>query len=97
LGAIGFKERYYTQKFSAKTKEEIEITRKAVVQRYTEGLCWVCLYYFSEVPSWKWFYPYHYGPFTSDLKGLSQVKVNFQKGSPFKPFDQLMAVLPPRR
>lgn len=25
------------------------------------------------------------------------MKVNLQKGSPFKPFDQLMAVLPPRR
>ncbi|CAK7331979.1 unnamed protein product [Dovyalis caffra] len=31
-----------------------------------------------------------------DLKGLAQVKVKFPKGSPFKPFDQLMAVLPPR-
>ncbi|XP_058200001.1 5'-3' exoribonuclease 3-like isoform X1 [Rhododendron vialii] len=96
LGVKGWHERYYMKKFSAKTKEDIEITRKAVVQRYTEGLCWSSLYYFSGVPSWKWFYPYHYGPFASDLRGLSQVKVNFDKGSPFKPFDQLMGVLPPR-
>ncbi|KAI8526283.1 hypothetical protein RHMOL_Rhmol13G0296500 [Rhododendron molle] len=96
LGVKDWHERYYMEKFSAKTKEDIEITRKAVVQRYTEGLCWSSLYYFSGVPSWNWYYPYHYGPFASDLRGLSQVKVNFEKGSPFKPFDQLMGVLPPR-
>ncbi|KAF7842136.1 5'-3' exoribonuclease 3-like [Senna tora] len=51
---------------------------------------------FNSVPSWTWFYPYNYGPFTSDLKGMSQVRVKFEKGVPFKPFDQLLAVLPPR-
>ncbi|KAG5550408.1 hypothetical protein RHGRI_015384 [Rhododendron griersonianum] len=96
LGTVGWRERYYKEKFDAETKEDRERTRKEVVQKYTEGLCWVLLYYFSGVPSWNWFYPYHYGPFASDLRGLSQVKVNFQKGSQFKPFDQLMAVLPPR-
>ncbi|XP_040965579.1 5'-3' exoribonuclease 2-like [Gossypium hirsutum] len=30
------------------------------------------------------------------MKGLSQVSVKFQKGQPFKPFHQLMSVLPPR-
>lgn len=96
LGTVGSKQRYYQIKFPADSPDDIERIRKAIVQSYTEGLLWVLLYYFSEIPSWTWFYPYHYGPFASDLKGMSQVKVKFQKGLPFKPFDQLMAVLPPR-
>ncbi|TQD94374.1 hypothetical protein C1H46_020010 [Malus baccata] len=92
----GYKERYYKYKFSAEGPEDIERKRKEVVKCYTEGLLWVLLYYFSEPPSWTWFYPFHYGPFASDLKGLGQVKAKFHKGFPFKPIDTLMAVLPPR-
>ncbi|KAI7757811.1 hypothetical protein M8C21_029187, partial [Ambrosia artemisiifolia] len=95
FGSPGWKERYYKCKFSAETEEDMEKMRKIVVEKYTHGLCWVLLYYFSDVPSWTWFYPYHYGPFASDLQGLSSTKVVFSKGSPFKPFDQLMVVLPP--
>ncbi|KAL3653390.1 hypothetical protein CASFOL_003071 [Castilleja foliolosa] len=96
FGTAGWRERYYKEKFAAETAQDIEATRKDVVAKYGEGLCWVLLYYFSGVPSWTWYYPYHYGPLASDLKGLSQTIVKFQKGVPFKPFDQLMGVLPPR-
>ncbi|XP_059593227.1 5'-3' exoribonuclease 3 [Vitis vinifera] len=95
LGHPGWKERYYKEKCSCDTSQGIESTRKELVQKYTEGLLWVLQYYFSGVPSWTWFYPYHYGPFASDFKGLSRVKGKFERGSPFKPFDQLMGVLPP--
>ncbi|XP_062171229.1 5'-3' exoribonuclease 3-like [Alnus glutinosa] len=94
LGTASWKKRYYKEKFSAKTWRDIESLRKELVKKYTEGLLWVLLYYFSAVPSWSWFYPYHYSPFASDLKGLAQVSVEFQKGSPLKPFDNLLAVLP---
>nr|XP_017233441.1 PREDICTED: 5'-3' exoribonuclease 3-like [Daucus carota subsp. sativus] len=96
LNLPGYKERYYKEKFGATNSSDIESTRRAVVAKYTEGLCWVTLCYFSGVPSWSWYYPYYYGPFASDMKGLSQVKPKFQTGSPFKPFEQLMGVLPPR-
>lgn len=65
-------------------------------EKYVEGLFWIIAYYFDGVPSWKWYYPYHYAPFTSDLFRKEKKKVpEFKLGKPFCPFDQLMAVLPP--
>ncbi|XP_061373067.1 5'-3' exoribonuclease 3-like isoform X3 [Gastrolobium bilobum] len=96
LGTPGYKERYYKEKFSVEGPTNLECKRKEIVQKYTEGLLWVLQYYFSGVASWTWFYPYHYGPFASDIKGMGQVRLNFEKGVPFLPFDQLLSVLPPR-
>ncbi|PVU93212.1 hypothetical protein BB561_003403 [Smittium simulii] len=65
-------------------------------ESYLGILQWVLLYYFYRLPSWRYFYPYHYAPRVSDLLcGLSSYKIDkFPKDSHFTPFQQLMSVLP---
>ncbi|KAJ7067517.1 exonuclease II, partial [Mycena amicta] len=65
-----------------------------LVYRYVEGLQWVMHYYYSGVASWGWFYNYHYAPRISDLRGVDNMVFNFDLGKPFRPFEQLMGVLP---
>lgn len=64
---------------------------------YLEGLSWVFEYYYQGPPSWKWYYPHHYAPLASDLVMLAATadKIKFERGEPFLPHQQLLAVLPP--
>lgn len=67
------------------------------------------LYYYDGVPSWSWYYPYHYAPFVHDIieyiegwlensSGQGNIDVEspfkFELGKPFTPVQQLLAVLP---
>ncbi|EEH20189.1 5'-3' exoribonuclease 2 [Paracoccidioides brasiliensis Pb03] len=88
----GYADRYYEQKFQVHPKD-IEFRHK-VARAYVEGLAWVLLYYFQGCPSWTWYYPYHYAPFAADFVGLGKMNIEFNRGAPFKPFEQLMGVLP---
>lgn len=88
----GYADRYYEQKFNVDPKDIA--FRNKVARAYVEGLAWVLLYYFQGCPSWTWFYPYHYAPFAADFVELDKMNIKFEKGIPFKPFEQLMGVLP---
>jgi 5'-3' exoribonuclease 2 len=88
----GYADRYYEQKFSVDPKDVG--FRHKVARAYVEGLAWVLLYYFQGCPSWTWYYPYHYAPFAADFINIDQVELTFERGEPFKPFEQLMGVLP---
>ena len=41
------------------------------------------------------FYPYHYAPFVSDIKDIATLRIEFDLGTPFLPYQQLLSVLPP--
>lgn len=40
------------------------------------------------------YYPFHYAPFLSDIRNIAGLKLTFDLGKPFMPFQQLLAVLP---
>lgn len=88
----GYADRYYESKFHV-APDDREFRHK-VGRAYVEGLAWVLLYYFQGCPSWTWYYPYHYAPFAADFTSLKDVTIDFKKGQPFKPYEQLMGVLP---
>jgi 5'-3' exoribonuclease 2 len=99
LGEAGWKSRYYSEKLGAPAATGADASAQAavvadVVRCYVEGLCWVMRYYYDGVASWRWYYPYHYAPFASDIKGISGLDIRFEQGEPFLPLNQLMGVLP---
>ncbi|TQB72974.1 5'-3' exoribonuclease 2 [Monascus purpureus] len=92
LWETGYADRYYEQKFGVDPKNLG--FRHKVARAYAEGLSWVMLYYMQGCPSWNWYYPYHYAPFAADFVDIGDMDIRFDKGKPFKPFEQLMGVLP---
>lgn len=50
--------------------------------------------YTQGCPSWNWYYPFHYAPFASDLRNIDRYHISFELAEPFRPIEQLLAVLP---
>nr|CAG8530056.1 5571_t:CDS:10 [Entrophospora candida] len=86
------KTNYYKDKMDIDYNNQKEMDH--LVSSYLEGLQWVLHYYYNGVASWGWFYPYHYSPKISDLYDLERFDIKFELGRSFKPFEQLMGVLP---
>eukprot|EP00051_Salpingoeca_urceolata_P002890 m.53531 g.53531 ORF g.53531 m.53531 type:complete len:1392 (-) comp12390_c0_seq3:40-4215(-) len=87
-----WKQSYYREKMGIEFVDEEFLAKNA--RTYAEGLQWVLSYYYHGVPSWSWFFPSHYAPYVSDLGAARGFVPNFNLGRPFRPFEQLMAVLP---
>lgn len=91
-----FKHGYYKGKMGIEMSHADELND--LRGHYVQGLQWVMHYYYFGVQSWGWFYPYHYAPMISDLVPDLQGAVDsvpaWTMGKPFKPFEQLMGVLP---
>lgn len=88
---------YYQKKLHVEDPDN-DTQLKPVLRSYLEGIQWVLSYYYEGVPSWSWYYPYHFAPLVCDLQNLRAIaeEVSFaDPGAPFPPFVQLMGVLPP--
>uniref|UniRef100_A0A8C6NZN7 5'-3' exoribonuclease 1 n=1 Tax=Nothobranchius furzeri TaxID=105023 RepID=A0A8C6NZN7_NOTFU len=87
-----YKRTYYMTKMGVDVVSDEFLAEQA--RCYVEGIQWILHYYYHGVQSWSWYYPYHYAPFLSDIKNISGLKLTFDLGKPFMPFQQLLAVLP---
>ncbi|KFO21863.1 5'-3' exoribonuclease 1 [Fukomys damarensis] len=87
-----YKRTYYMTKMGVDVVSDDFLADQAVC--YIQAIQWILHYYYHGVQSWSWYYPYHYAPFLSDIRNISTLKIHFELGKPFKPFEQLLAVLP---
>ncbi|CAG4976578.1 unnamed protein product [Colias eurytheme] len=86
------KKDYYMNKLDySKVTDEVLADQ---AEGYVRAIQWNLFYYYKGCPSWCWYYPHHYAPYISDIKGFKDLKIEFELGEPFKPFEQLLAVLP---
>eukprot|EP00931_Biecheleriopsis_adriatica_P022183 TRINITY_DN14325_c0_g2_i3.p1 TRINITY_DN14325_c0_g2~~TRINITY_DN14325_c0_g2_i3.p1 ORF type:complete len:1344 (+),score=322.66 TRINITY_DN14325_c0_g2_i3:78-4034(+) len=91
---------WYEVKFGMDVeKHEGTQQQRNLFQSYLEGLQWVMFYYYRgpDNASWSWYYPYYHAPMAFDVATydkLTRPEIQLEIGGPFKPFQQLMAVLP---
>ena len=83
------KNHYYREKMKMNITSTEQL--QAFINQYIEALQWILKYYYQGCPSWPWFYPHHYAPYLSDLKNFKDINTQFSKGTPFKPFEQLLS------
>ena len=89
-----YKETYINNKFKFHSNELI----RNVSHLYLNSLLWVYQYYYNGIPSWNWFYPFHYAPFFSSLYqhiDTFTYPIFDTKEKPNSPFEQLLSILPP--
>lgn len=86
-----YKERYWNTKFEGNS-------RKKICLDFIEGMQWVLSYYTKELPSWKWFYPYHYAPPASSMAMYVDdfEYIKYPTTHANLPFQQLLMILPPK-
>ncbi|XP_076652966.1 5'-3' exoribonuclease pacman isoform X2 [Halictus rubicundus] len=90
---IQHKREYYMQKLECNNIDEKFLRTQA--EAYVRAIQWNLNYYYNGCCSWSWYYPYHYAPYISDIRDFKDLKLEFDLGRPFLPFEQLLAVLPP--
>jgi 5'-3' exonuclease len=97
-----WKSQYYHHFFhlNSNNQQQYNSNRSNICRDYLKALLWNLQYYLVGCPSWTWHYPYEVSPVPSDiamnLHQMEDVNVlgTFEPSEPYKPFDQLMLILP---
>jgi len=89
---VAHKKDYYKSKLMCEKVDESVLKEQA--RCYIRALQWNLHYYYDGCKSWSWYYPHHYAPYISDIKDFGDIDLNFDLSEPFKPYEQLLAVLP---
>ncbi|KAK3858374.1 hypothetical protein Pcinc_035435 [Petrolisthes cinctipes] len=84
---------YYKTKMHLLKVDEKALANQAT--SYVRGIQWILHYYYDGICSWSWYYPFHYSPYISDIKDFADMKMEFELGEAFLPYEQLLGVLPP--
>lgn len=83
---------YYTRKLGYEKVDNQVFKEQA--ECYVRAIQWNLHYYYDGCVSWSWYYPHHFAPWITDIRGFSDMEMKFCLSEPFKPFEQLLAVLP---
>ncbi|TMS40102.1 hypothetical protein L596_006524 [Steinernema carpocapsae] len=83
---------YYAEKLNYVNISAEELDDQA--RGYVRALQWNLHYYYHGCMSWSWYYPHHYAPYLTDVRNFGDMKIEFDLGEPFNPYEQLLAVLP---
>ncbi|XP_033221729.1 5'-3' exoribonuclease 1 isoform X2 [Belonocnema kinseyi] len=92
LEFVQHKRDYYMNKMEYENVDEQFLRSQA--EGYVRAIQWNLHYYYNGCCSWSWYYPHHYAPYISDIRDFKDLKLEFDMGEPFFPFQQLLAVLP---
>jgi 5'-3' exoribonuclease 2 len=76
-----YREAYYKRNFGLEG-ELLEDSIESICDEYCRGLMFVILYYTKMIPSFDWYYPYHYAPLCCDLSRF--IESRLEKGMEYR-------------
>jgi len=99
-----WKEEYYKfyLNIDKSIQDEYLNMRINLVRNYLESVMFNLKYYFQGCPSWQWHYKFRVSPLLTDIHYvlenniIDMNNIQFEEGSPYTPFQQLMLILPPQ-
>lgn len=89
----GYRKDYYHRNF-----EGVSINK--VCEEYVRGMYFIIQYYLNTIPTFDWYYPYHYAPLFTDLSTYldehPNLKISFNYRGPLSLVESLASILHPK-